>query len=154
MAHPRGADKGAPIYWKDAGHQIYRYAGTWHIAHEGVVVFYDPPASSYWATEPPLSGWRQFPNRTATPPMPTLSWIEQAGGAPHRQAVFKTDDRAPAGTDSSARVVDIPWEYKGFETFPAAWFGASPTGAAARGMMPESNVTMEIMARHQLVGWV
>ena len=76
VLHP-GADKGAPIYWKDMDHQIYRYRGTWHIAHEGVVVFYDPPASSYWAKEPPLSGWRQFPNRTATPPMPTLSLIRE-----------------------------------------------------------------------------
>ena len=73
VAHPHGADAGAPVYSKDAGHQIYRYGGTWHVAHLGVVVFYDPPASSYWAAEPPLTGWRQFPNRTAALPAPTLS---------------------------------------------------------------------------------
>eukprot|EP01051_Picozoa_sp_SAG22_P006084 SAG22_NODE_386_length_11304_cov_3.084694_1_plen_777_part_00 len=64
-----------------------------------------------------------------------------------RSRSLKLDDD---GGPSSARVVDNPWKYKGFETFPAAWFGASPTGAAARGMMPESNVTMGVMARHQL----
>ena len=52
IAHPH-ADAGAPVYSKDASHQIYRYGGTWHVAHLGVVVFYDPPASSYWAAEPP-----------------------------------------------------------------------------------------------------
>ena len=72
-----GADAGVPIYSKDAEHQIYRYYGTWHVAHKGVVVFYDPPASSYWAPEPPLTGWRQFPNRTAWPPAPTLSAIRE-----------------------------------------------------------------------------
>ena len=70
-----GADAGVPIYSKDADHQIYRYYGTWHVAHKGVVVFYDPPASSYWAPEPPLTGWRQFPNRTSALPAPTLSPI-------------------------------------------------------------------------------
>ncbi len=70
-----GADVGAPIYSKDADHQIYRYYGTWHVAHKGVFVFYDPPASSYWASEPPLVGWRQFSNRTSALPAPTLSPI-------------------------------------------------------------------------------
>jgi hypothetical protein len=72
-----GADAGVPIYSKDAEHQIYRYYGTWHVAHKGSVVFYDPPASSYWAPEPPLTGWRQFPNRTAWPAAPTLSAIRE-----------------------------------------------------------------------------
>ena len=51
-----GADEGAPIYKKDADHQIYRYDGTWHVAHKGVVVFYDAPPGSAWAKEPPLTG--------------------------------------------------------------------------------------------------
>jgi len=37
------------------------------------------------------------------------------------------------------------------QTFPTNWFGANPTGPV--GGPGESNATLEIMARHHLVGW-
>ena len=54
---------------------------------------------------------------------------------------------------AAAREVEFPWPYKGFESFPACWFGANPTGSPAPGTDAEPNTTMAIMARHQLVGW-
>ena len=49
----------------------------------------------------------------------------------------------------NGRLVDIPWEYKGFQSFPSCWFGANPTGLNPG----EPNTTMAVMAKHQLVGW-
>ena len=74
------------------------------------------------------------------------------GASSTRPRTYKLVD-ASRHDPRPTRVVDIPWEYLGFRAFPAAWFGASPTGSASRGMMPESNATMATMARHQLVGW-
>jgi hypothetical protein len=109
-----GADEGAPIYKKDADHQIYRYDGTWHVAHKGVVVFYDPPPGSAWAKEPPLTGWRQFPNRTAAPPAPTLS-------------LMKTDDTTAPLTPRQCPFCDL-----GGKT--AKVFGAAASGATISAM--------------------
>ena len=60
---------------------------------------------------------------------------------------------AVLATAAAPRAVEIPWEYKGFQSFPACWFGANPTGSPAPGTDAEPNTTMAIMARHQLVGW-
>ena len=40
----------------------------------------------------------------------------------------------------------LPWEYEGFSSFPALFFGASPEGY-------ESNSTMSLALKHQIVGW-
>eukprot|EP00937_MAST-01D_sp_MAST-1D-sp2_P005378 g5378.t1 len=39
-----------------------------------------------------------------------------------------------------------PWPYKGFETFPALWFGQNRSGL-------DSAPQMALEARHQIVGW-
>ena len=40
----------------------------------------------------------------------------------------------------------FPWKYKGFDAFPALYFGANETG-------PESERELALIARHQLAGW-
>jgi hypothetical protein len=57
-----------------------------------------------------------------------------------------SDSMPPAG---SAGFRTIPWNYKGYDSFPTNWFGANPTGGL--GGPGESNVTLEVMARHHLV---
>jgi hypothetical protein len=56
---------------------------------------------------------------------------------------------AAAAHASSSSPRAIPWKYEGWNSFPSNWFGANPTG-----IIPgESNSTLAVMARHQLVGW-
>ena len=80
-----------------------------------------------------------------------------AGGGPAPVALLlpppPTSHNPVTPSAPSTRQVDIPWPYKGFESFPACWFGADPTGSPAPGTDAEPNTTMAIMARHQLVGW-
>lgn len=51
-----------------------------------------------------------------------------------------------AGLLRTRAAAGFPWEYKGFESFPAMYFGANETG-------PESEEELGLIARHQLAGW-
>eukprot|EP01065_Artemidia_motanka_P033244 TRINITY_DN40216_c0_g1_i1.p1 TRINITY_DN40216_c0_g1~~TRINITY_DN40216_c0_g1_i1.p1 ORF type:complete len:449 (+),score=108.82 TRINITY_DN40216_c0_g1_i1:72-1349(+) len=56
---------------------------------------------------------------------------------------------AASAVSGLAREVDVPWDYRGYDSFPANYFGANPTG-----MIPgDTNATLKVMAKHQLVGW-
>ena len=69
---------GLPVLSLDDTHQLYRNDGVWHMAHEGVGVYYEATTAGLAGPPQGASGWKAVGNTSA--PVPSL--VSCAGGAP------------------------------------------------------------------------